>query len=788
MSRQERVRAGWAGVLMSAALLSACGGGGGDSTPPPAPPPVGVAIPDDLAIKATATTDVAAGTVFTSSVAATAGLTHLWTFGDGSTSTEASPKHDFAKVGDYAVSLKVSNAAGTTKEVKFSVSVLNRAHVQGLNCSGADSTGWCWQAPLPTGSLQSDFAFVDASNGWSVGENGEILRTRDGGKTWNRQVSGVSTRLTGVAFTDLNNGWVAGEYGALLRTTDGGATWKLQPTGTLQLSSPAIQVSGTTVLLTSNSGGTRMSVDGGATWTQGNMSGVRLGADGVLWSVVYYGGLSKSVDQGKSSSIVLPTDSSGLSNNMQFGLSGRSLMVLTSSYNYVGSQAVYTQTVRTSADNGQSWTTITPQGLTQPYYTSISGLTMVDASTAAVMVNNALYRTTDGGRTWTPVPTPAGQSSVYYNAQADGVVSRSYYDYSTGSGGSVYDFSLDAGATWTRGRGYTGGTLKRIGATQWITTSYDGTTSLSADALATWTRVGGPDAAAASKTLQTFWFFDAKRGLGLTSGGDLTETVDGGRTWKTKVANLTASGYYYAIAPRFQFLDAKKGWLLAADGRIYLTDDAGASWVTPLQGNGRAMTAFHFVDAANGFALMSDNSGSNSLRLLMVTTDGGKSWTQQSVLDMAYRDIKFSSTLKGVLVSDSGSLVTTADGGKTWTGRFMGGAASLRQLEISEPGTMWLVGANGLMKFSKDDGATWQSTPTVATTTSLNAIRFLTPLQGWAVGDNGLVLTTSDGGKTWTKQVSGTQRALNQVFFVDARTGWVAGDSGTLLATGNGGQ
>lgn len=789
MSRQERVRAGWAGVLVSAALLSACGGGGGDSTPPAPPPPTGVAIPDDMAIKATATTDVAAGTVFTSSVAATAGLTYLWTFGDGTTSTEASPKHDFAKVGDYAVSLKVTNAAGTSKEVKFNVTVNNRAHVQGLNCTGTDSNGWCWQAPLPTGSTQNDFAFIDASNGWSVGDNGEILRTRDGGKTWVRQVSGVSTRLTGVSFTDANNGWVAGEYGALLRTTDGGARWTLQPTGTAQLSSPTIQTSGANiVLLSGNGGGTRMSVDGGATWTQGGFSGQRLGADGVLWTMNYYGGLSKSSDQGKSTSVVLPTDvSNSYSTNSWFDFSGRALMVVTTSYTYVSNQPVYSQTVRTSADNGQTWTTITPQGLAQGTYSYGNGLSMVDATTASLQFNGGLYRTVDGGRNWTLVPVPTNQYSVSYSSYANGVVSRSYYDYSTGSGGYIYDFSVDAGATWTRARGFAGGTPKRINTTTWIANISDGTATISTDAMATWTRINGPDSAAASKTLQAFWFFDAKRGLGLSAGGDLVETTDGGRAWKTKVASLTPSGYYYSNVARFQFIDAKKGWLLAADGKIYLTDDAGASWVTPLQGSYRAMTAFHFVDAANGFALMNDSAASSVLRLLMVTTDGGKSWTQQSVLDLPYRDIKFSTPLKGVLVGDNGTLVTTADAGKSWTGRYIGGYGSLRQLEISEPGTMWLVGANGLMKFSKDDGATWQSPASSATTVALNAIRFLTPQQGWAVGEGGTVLTTVDGGKTWSKQVTGTQRSLNQVFFVDARTGWIAGEGGALLATGTGG-
>ena len=787
MSRQERVRAGWAGVLISAALLSACGGGGGDSTPPAPPPPTGVAIPDDMAIKATATTDVAAGTVFTSSVAATAGLTYLWTFGDGTTSTEASPKHDFAKVGDYAVSLKVTNAAGTSKEVKFNVTVNNRAHVQGLNCTSADSSGWCWQAPRPTGSTQNDFAFIDANNGWSVGDNGEILRTRDAGKTWTLQSSGVTARLTGVSFTDANNGWVAGEYGALLRTTDGGTRWTLQSTGTQQLTSPTVQTVGSIVLLSSSSSSaTRMSADGGATWTQGSFgSTVQLGADGVLWSFSTYQGLSKSTDQGKSSSVVLPYDSS--TNGASFHFAGKSLMVVTNRYEYIGNQYVYSNKVQTSADNGQTWTTIAAQGL-PTNYSYASGLTVYDASTAVMLTNSNLYRTIDGGRNWTVVPLPVNQSWINYQRLSTGAWMRNYYDYSVSTSGQVYEVSDDAGASWNRVDGqYIGGTLKRVDAKTWVSRGYGGVTALSTDGMRTWTRIGGPDAAAAGKTMLAFWFFDAKRGLALTTGGDLVETLNGGLEWKTKVGGLAGNGYYYGGAPSFQFIDAKKGWLQAADGKLYLTDDGGASWVTPLQGATRSFTAFHFVDATTGFALITDSGSSTQARLLMATTDGGKSWTQQSVLDIAYRDLKFSSALKGVLISDGGTVSTTADGGKTWIGRYVGTSGGLRQLASSEPGTLWLVGTNGLLKSSKDDGATWQSPAAGVTSATLNAIRFLTPQQGWAVGEGGTVLTTVDGGKTWSSQFVGTQRSLSQVFFVDARTGWIAGEGGTLLATGTGG-
>ena len=75
-------------------------------------------------------------------------------------------------------------------------------------------------------------SFTESDNGTAVGENGTILRTTDGGTTWNSQTSGTTVRLEGVSFTDSNNGTAVGDNGTILRTTSGGTTWNSQISGT----------------------------------------------------------------------------------------------------------------------------------------------------------------------------------------------------------------------------------------------------------------------------------------------------------------------------------------------------------------------------------------------------------------------------------------------------------------------------------------------------------------------------------------------------------------------------
>ena len=69
--------------------------------------------------------------------------------------------------------------------------------------------------------------FVDPENGWISGQEGLILHTTDGGKTWQRQKSGTSVYLFSLSFIDRNRGWAIGDKSILLQTTDGGANWSL---------------------------------------------------------------------------------------------------------------------------------------------------------------------------------------------------------------------------------------------------------------------------------------------------------------------------------------------------------------------------------------------------------------------------------------------------------------------------------------------------------------------------------------------------------------------------------
>ncbi len=84
--------------------------------------------------------------------------------------------------------------------------------------------------------------FVDAREGWAVGDHGIIWHTVDSGRTWERQKSGTKSSLRSICFLTPYTGWIAGRTelpngagssGILLFTADGGATWAEKSSGTL---------------------------------------------------------------------------------------------------------------------------------------------------------------------------------------------------------------------------------------------------------------------------------------------------------------------------------------------------------------------------------------------------------------------------------------------------------------------------------------------------------------------------------------------------------------------------
>ena len=107
---------------------------------------------------------------------------------------------------------------------KHMVVVGERGHILVSRDAGVTWT----QAEVPTRATLTGVSLYDLTRGWAVGHDAIILRTRDGGLSWEMVYSAPDEErpLLDVWFENAEHGIAVGAYGFFLETRDGGDTWQ----------------------------------------------------------------------------------------------------------------------------------------------------------------------------------------------------------------------------------------------------------------------------------------------------------------------------------------------------------------------------------------------------------------------------------------------------------------------------------------------------------------------------------------------------------------------------------
>jgi photosystem II stability/assembly factor-like uncharacterized protein len=92
-----------------------------------------------------------------------------------------------------------------------------------------DSLAWVEQNSGVSQDLWSIY-FTDSLHGWAVGNLGAVVRTGNGGTTWNRCAFPSTDTLYSIAFANPARGWMGGNHGVIYGSDDSGKTWSPQVT------------------------------------------------------------------------------------------------------------------------------------------------------------------------------------------------------------------------------------------------------------------------------------------------------------------------------------------------------------------------------------------------------------------------------------------------------------------------------------------------------------------------------------------------------------------------------
>jgi len=432
-----------------------------------------------------------------------------------------------------------------------------------------------------------------------------------------------------------------------------------------------------------------------------------------------------------------------------------------------------------------------------PYQTATLGVVLslaVDPLTPSTVYagtsDSGVYKSTDGGATWTQRSSGMGNLDVLSLA-IDPFTPTIVY---AGIYAGVYK-STDGGATWAQRSSGMGNQNVVSLAVDPLTPSivYAGTdlgVYRSSDGGATWTQSNSGMGNPFVHSLVVDPVTPSTLYAG-TSGSGVYKSIDGGATWTLRnsgMGNLTVRSLAVdPLTPSIVYAGSKSSG-------VYKSSDGGGRWTQSNSGMGNLDVLSLAIDPLTPSTVYAGSSGSGVYK----SSDGGGRWTQSNsgmgnpfVHSLVVDPVTPSTLYAGT--SGSGVYKST-DGGTTWTQRNSGmGNLDVFSLAI-DPLTPSIVyaGSNGSGVYkSSDGGATWtlrNSGMGNLTVRSL-AVDPLTPTTVYAGGNGSGVYKSTDGGTTWTHRSSGMGNLNVLSLAIDPLTPsivYAGTDAGVYRALGSG--
>jgi photosystem II stability/assembly factor-like uncharacterized protein len=315
------------------------------------------------------------------------------------------------------------------------------------------------------------------------------------------------------------------------------------------------------------------------------------------------------------------------------------------------------QIIRTT-DGGAHWDNVTPRsarpGTWITYFLDANNAWLassVQPGSGSPDFSVAIYRTTDGGRSWQQAGDAAADQG--WPASIDFVDRHHGWLFmnlgsAAGSQGVAFYGTVDAGTTWTK-------------LSEADTSGNPGHLPLSCDK-------GAP----VFLNSATGWM---PGDCGAGGGPYFYVTHDGARTWNNAAIPMPA-GYgatCMCSIGSLGFSDSRNGVfvldLLGADGLqheyLYATRDGGASWTPGPMLPPNAFTA-DFISAMVGWTLDAKKNA------VLQTGDGGQHWSLVGTVpsSQGVMELQFVNSGVGWAMGSEptgNTLIKTSDGGRTWT-------------------------------------------------------------------------------------------------------------------------
>ncbi|MHC1739151.1 MAG: YCF48-related protein [Ignavibacteriaceae bacterium] len=596
-------------------------------------------------------------------------------------------------------------------------------------------TSWGWLNPLPQGNTLNAIEFINPDTGWVCGDYGTILKTTNGGLSWNSQESGTRTSLWDITFTDQSTGWAVtyfaeDQMGKIIKTTNGGVTWNTQfrnPEGTITKiffidHNKGWAVGSSVVFKTS---------DGGNTWQKLN--------DTIL---TYLATCRDVYFSDPSNGVVI--------DNTFF---------------------------EKTTDGGETWQwSELPSPVPYTNY-RLEGVHCFDSNSWIIvgstnLINGVVYKTSDGGITWTTQITKGALHKV------------SFFDSNNGVAVGVRTIlkTTDSGITWFEisdtlfSLVLSGVSL--VDSNNYLIAGGYGTVLKTTNGGIDWKRMSGGE----YRVFHEIVFYDQNLGVMLSGGpSEIFATTNGGISWFSQFVD-TFDNFNIASLKDISIQTDQNRIVVGYPGRILRSTDGGANWFLQTSGTEEGLRSVYFINNSKGF-IVGDNG------IFLKTSDGGINWITQTIGTTNYlNSINFAGNDTGWITGDYGTIFKTTNGGISWFSQQSGTPEHhLRNTDFIDNLTGWILAYENydfnLILKTTNGGIEWiiqdmgEVTPI--------SVEFISKDIGWMITElvnswDSRILKTTDGGSSWHRQEIGTNNWLNSIRSISY------GSSTILYACGEG--
>ncbi len=579
-----------------------------------------------------------------------------------------------------------------------------------LFCENVISQSKWWQVnPAYPSVGYYDICFSGDYTAWAAGGESTLIKSIDGGITWQRFYFHENIEFTAVFFIDEQTGWAGTNDNYHFFTNDGGLIWQKIPNDFWSINA--------LFFLDENTGwaGTYNEIyktsDGGQTW--------ELQLDSM-------DGTPKKIIFGSPDNGYVITDESEFFGTADGGQSWHSIQF--EGYDVFNSLFItdnmncwipsISGQIYKSQDGGQSWDTLVIDNASSLY-----DLHFYDALHGIAVTSSSAYITLDGGATWDENLYP----STYYT-DIVGFSNNGNISMLNGYTGLLH--SPDYGNSWNLDEPVTTVDLWatcRVNQNEVIAAGDDGVMLGSSDSGDSWELLNTNT----TKDIKDVVFIDETIGWACGAGLMLF-TGDGGESWEIKDHPTN-----YIMRSLF-FLNNDWGVVAADNGFIFKTNDGGENWENVHCGVQEQLNDIWFFDEDNGIAVGKDET-------YVTTDDGGESWISHDMDIGSYLySLHFKDENTGWVTSSSG-IHFTDDGGESWIQQWgIYFYSRIHSIRFFDDMKGWACGRDGSILQTTDGGVTW-SQNLVITESDLRDICFLDNEILVSVGEDGIILKTDQG-------------------------------------------